>query len=82
MKITAHTARQMQVRGIARAWVEAAVNAPERIEMDPIPGRTRYYRAIAGFGGRVLRVVTEGQGAGLVVVTVHFDRRATKERRR
>ncbi len=78
MKITAHTAEQMKVRGIALAWIAAAVTAPDRIEADPIAGRTRYYRAIAEFGGRVLRVVAEGCGADLVVVTAHFDRRATR----
>ena len=46
---------------------------PSRI---PAPGRTRYFKAIAERGNRVLRVVVEGH----LVVTAHFDRDARNRR--
>ena len=80
--ITAHAASQMEARGIARPWVEATLSAPEATEPDPRPGRIRLFRAVPEFGGRILRVVAERKGADVEVVTVHFDRAATKRSRR
>lgn len=79
--ITVHAADQMEARGIARAWVEATLAAPEATEPDTRSGRTRLFRAIPEFGGRVLRVVVEVRGADVEVVTVHFDRAATRRSR-
>ena len=44
----------MAERLIDRAWIEAAIARPDRTEPAPRPGRTRSYRAIPEFGGRVL----------------------------
>ena len=79
--ITAHAADQMKVRGIDRAWVEATLSAPEATEPDPRSGRVRLFRAVPEFGGRVLRVVVERRGHDVEVVTVHFDRSATRRSR-
>jgi hypothetical protein len=82
IKLSHHAEQQIDERGIHLAWVEATVTAPEWTEKDPIVGRTRLFRPIPEFGGRVLRVVVETTGAGDEVVTAYFDRAATRRRRR
>lgn len=76
--LPAHAAEAMELRGIERAWVEAAVANPDRTEPDPQPGRTRSFKAIAAFGGRVLRVVHRPAEDGGMVITTHFDRGARR----
>jgi hypothetical protein len=74
---TKHATEAMGKRGIAEEWIEAALTIPDRSEADPRdPGRTRSYKAIAAFGGRILRVVHRPEGANILVITVHFDRGA------
>ena len=54
------------------------MTAPDFTEADPRhPERIRSYKAIAAFGGRILRVVHRRDGRDMIVITVHFDRRAT-----
>ena len=76
-----HAEEAIIVRGIDRAWIEAAIATPDRTERDPRhPGRTRSYKATAAFGDRVLRVVHWQEGTDVMVLTVHFDRGATRRR--
>jgi hypothetical protein len=73
-----HAAEAMELRSIEWAWVEAAVTSPDWTAPDPRPGRTRSFKAIAAFGGRVLRVVHQPAEDGVMVITVHFDRGARR----
>jgi hypothetical protein len=83
IKISPHAEKQIVDRSIEAAWVEATRAAPDLTEPDPIAGRTRLFRSIPEFGGRVLRVVIESkEGAESEAVTVRFHRAATKRRSR
>lgn len=78
-----HAIEAMAKRGILEAWVTAALIAPDWTESDPRHAdRTRSYKAIAEYGGRVLRVVHWSAGPDTVILTVHFDRNAVKPARR
>jgi hypothetical protein len=78
-----HAEEQMQDRRIERIWVEAVVTAPDWTETDPnFPERTRSYKAIPTFGGRILRVVHRSEDNDIAVITAHFDRGATRRQRR
>jgi hypothetical protein len=75
--LTKHAQEAVDVRKIEPAWIEAALRAPDFVETDPRrPERKRSHKAIAEFGGRVLRVVHRPDGDDIVVITVHFDRGA------
>ena len=76
--LSSHAAEAMELRGIERTWVEAAVANPDWTESDPRPGRTRSFKAIAAFGGRVLRVVHRSAEDDVMVITTHFDRGARR----
>ena len=79
MRLTKHAQEAVGVRKIALAWIEATLDAPDFAEADPIhPERQRSYKAVAEFGGRVLRVVHRSEGDDIVVITVHFDRGARR----
>ena len=48
---------------MAFAWIEAVVHVPDFVDRDPRhPERKRSYKAIAEYGGRVLRVVHRPEG--------------------
>jgi hypothetical protein len=79
IRFTKHAREAVHVRNIALAWIEEAVSSPDFVEADPRhPERTRSYKAIAGFGGRVLRVVNRPAGDDILIITVHFDRGARR----
>lgn len=76
--LSPHAVEAIELRGIDPAWVEATVATPDRTEPDPRPGRTRSYKAISAYDGRVLRVVHSPVEDGVMVITVHFDRGARR----
>jgi Domain of unknown function (DUF4258) len=76
--LSVHAAEAIELRGIDLAWVEATISDPDRTEPDPRPGRTRSFKAIAAFGGRVLRVVHRPAEDGVTVITTYFDRGAKR----
>lgn len=79
IRLTKHSQEAALKRSIATDWIAATISAPDRAERDPRhPERTRSYKAIAEFGGRVLRVVHRPDGADIIVITVHFDRGAKR----
>ena len=79
IRFTKHAQEAISARDIAVDWIEAAVSAPDRIEPDPRhPDRIRTYKAIAEHGGRALRVVHRPEGDDILIITVHFDRRARR----
>jgi class 3 adenylate cyclase len=68
------------VAGYSRLMgADEEVSAPDWIEPDPRhPDRIRSYKAIAEHDGRVLRVVHRPEGDDILIITVHFDRRARR----
>lgn len=79
---TAHAAVVLQARGIDRAWVARALDAPLRIEADrEDPSLSRALVAISEREGRVLRVVYRPSADGALVVTAYFDRSETRKLR-
>ena len=77
IKLSRHIAEEMSSRGIELDWIEAALAAPDRVTADPTDVRlTRSFKSIAGFGGRVLRVVHRRQDDQIFIVTAHWDRGA------
>jgi len=79
IKLSKHTAREMDTRGILLAYIASVIASPERATVDPNdPALTRSFRAIPEFGGRVLRVVHRPEGTDIFVVTAHWDRGARR----
>ena len=79
IRFTRHAEEAIAARGIALDWIEAAINAPDRVEPDPRdPACTRSYKSIAALNGRVLRVVHRPDGDDILVITVHLDRRGQR----
>jgi len=78
LKLSNHVVREMEKRGIVLAYIEAALAAPDRVMVDPTDADlTRSYKAIAGFGNRILRVVHRPEGgADTFIITAHWDRGA------
>ena len=77
IRFTKHAQEAIDKRGIAVEWIEQAVQAPDWVRPDPRhPERTRSYKVVAQRAGRILRVVHRPEGADIVVITVHFDRRS------
>ena len=77
--LTKHAREAIAVRNIGLDWIEATVSSPDFVEADPhYSDRTRSFKAIAEFGGRMLRVVHRAEGDDIVVITVHFDRGARR----
>jgi hypothetical protein len=75
IRLTAHAEDMIAERGIALAWVEAAVMQPDLRVPDPRdPALTRSFRKILLAEGRILRVVHRPDGVDVLVITAHFDR--------
>jgi Domain of unknown function (DUF4258) len=81
LTFTHHAESMLLERGIERAWVEAAVAAPEEKEPDPRrPGVTLVFRAVTEREGRVLRVAYEEVNNEIRVITTYFDRARRRRR--
>jgi hypothetical protein len=78
IRLTQHAETEVDRRQLQRAWIESAITTPDWTAPDPDPTLTRSYKAIAAFGGRVLRVVHRPEGDDVLVVTAHFDRGAKR----
>ncbi len=77
IRLSKHISDEMQGRGISIGFIERTLASPDRVTPDPVqPGLSRAFRAIAEFGGRVLRVVHRPEGPDTFVVTAHWDRGA------
>ena len=77
IRLSKHASDEMPRRGIALAYVEAALASPDWTAPDPTdPALTRSYKAIAAFGRRTLRVVHRPDGADMFIITAHWDRGA------
>lgn len=79
IRLSAHAEEMLEERGIAFAWVVEAILQPQHVAPDPRdPALTRSFRAIAAAEGRILRVVHRAEGSGILVITAHFDRGASR----
>jgi hypothetical protein len=79
IRFTKHAQEAISARDIAVDWIEAAVSAP--IGSNPIraiPIASDPIRRSRKHGGRVLRVVHRPEGDDILIITVHFDRRARR----
>lgn len=76
LRLTIHARRRIQEREIELAWVAAAIAMPDWTKPDAVPGTTHSFRATPECGGRILKVVHRLDGADILVVTLHLDRRA------
>ena len=77
-RLSKHIKDKMAERGISLAYIETTIAAPHWQEADPDPLLTRSFKAIAAFGGRILRVVHRPDGDGILVVTATWDRGARR----
>ena len=77
IKLSKHTADEMESRGILFSYIEAALASPDRLAPDATdPALSRSYKTIVEFGNRVLRVIHRPEGEDIFVVTAHWDRGA------
>jgi len=80
---TRHAQDMLREREIDPAWVQIAVDNPEKIEPDPRrPGVLLAFRSFPERGGRVLRVAHVRSGVQMRVLTVFFDRSRRKDTKR
>ncbi len=65
--LTEHARDMLEKRRIQTAWLEQALTAPELAEADPVdPDLEHRLARIPDFGGRVLRVIVNGQKNAVV----------------
>ncbi len=69
-------------RAINWEWVLRTISEPEFVEPDEVRGTFNALRAIPEHGGRVLNVAYAERGDRLHVVTIFFDRKRTRQRKR
>jgi hypothetical protein len=82
-QLSKHAQDMVDERKIPLGWIERVLENPTFEEPDvEHPGATRAYAPIREFGDRMLRVVYYDTGSVVRVVTLFFDRRATRRSRR
>ncbi len=80
--LSKHAQDMLDEREIPLEWIERVLANPIFEEPDTNhPGATRAYAPIIEFGNRMLRVVYYDSGLAVRVVTLFFDRRATRRSR-
>ncbi len=80
--LSTHAQRVVAERKIALEWIADVLRNPTFEEPDPRqPGAVRAYAPVAAFGNRMLRVVYYDSGVEIRVITLFFDRRATRRGR-
>jgi Domain of unknown function (DUF4258) len=80
--LSKHAQDMIEEREIPLEWIEHVLQ--HRIFEEPdrqTPGAIRAYAPIAAFGNRVLRVVYVETGSVIRVITLFFDRQATRRMR-
>jgi len=74
-ELTDHARNVMAEREIPRAWLERALDSPERSEPDALDGKLEHRLCrIKEHNNRVLRVILNTAVKPVRVVTVYFDR--------
>jgi hypothetical protein len=80
--LSKHAQDMVDERKIPLSWIEHVLQSPVFEEPDTAnPGAVRAYAPIADFGNRMLRVVYYDSGVEIRVITLFFDRRATRRSR-
>ncbi len=76
---TTHAAEMLRERGIQPAWVSLVLEAPQSTEQDRVdPLLQHALGRIPVEGNRVLRVVFDPSTTPIRIITVFFDRKASK----
>jgi hypothetical protein len=79
LRFTIHAQDAIEERALDIGWVERTVYEPEWSQPDPRrPEVERRFRAIPGFGGRILRVACIETAEEILILTAFFDRDARK----
>jgi hypothetical protein len=79
--LSRHAQHVVDERKLSEEWIAEAIGSPAFTEPDPTqPGAIRAFRRIAAFGNRVLRVVYYDAGSEYRIITVFFDRQASRRR--
>jgi hypothetical protein len=75
-EISDHAAEAIRERGIDPAWIARVLAGPARTEPDRLdPAAMHAMAAIPECGGRVLRVIYNGNVSPCRIITAYFDRR-------
>lgn len=83
LQLSKHAQDMANEREIPLGWIERVLESPTFEEPDvEHAGATRAYAPIIEFGNRMLRVVYYDTGSAVRVITLFFDRRATRRSRR
>lgn len=80
--LSKHAQDMVHERGVPLDWIEHVLQ--NRVFEEPDrqhPGAIRAYAPISAFGNRMLRVVYYDTGSAIRVITLFFDRRATRRSR-
>jgi hypothetical protein len=79
--LSRHAQHVIGERKLAQEWIAGVIRAPAFTEPDPTqPGAIRAFGRVAAFGNRMLRVVYYDAGTEYRIITVFFDRRASRRR--
>lgn len=74
--LSSHAKTVITERSIETECVERCVTKPEKLDVDPDDASLKHaFHRISEHGNRVLRVVYNGSGRPITIVTVYFDRR-------
>lgn len=77
--LSQHLATRMNQKRLTMAHIELAIAAPDWTQPDRAwPGVTVSFKAIPGFGNRIIRVAHRPAGADIFVITAHWDRGARR----
>ena len=80
---TRHAPPLVTERHIQSDWIETTVRDPAWTEPEPDDATVeRRFRPIPEHGGRVLRVAVRETKDAIHVISLHFDRRATRRHAR
>ena len=82
VRLTEHAEEMLVERNLEPFWIERVLASPLWTEPDPAkPFVIRAFAPINEMGDRILRVAYTDRGGERVVLSVHFDRRATRRYR-
>lgn len=80
-QLSKHAKDMMYERDIHTEWVEAALSQPDTQE-EQIDGTVHFIKKIAAYGNNFLRVVIDPRVDPQRVVTLFFDRRLKRGKRK
>lgn len=81
--LSRHASLRIAERDLRLDWIERTARDPVRTECDPDDDTVeRRFQTIPEAGGRLLRVAVRETKASIYVISVHFDRGATRRHAR